>query len=124
MPRKKKSSRKNLYVLIVILIVVGISVVAWHDGVIGATSIQDINEGDVNTGTVVTVKGEVTAIVSLPILGTRVFIADLDDDSYGLTFEWDGDIPAVGSIVVVRGEVNSIFTLTDVTSVQVVWIFK
>ena len=47
--------------MLIIVIVVGTVIVVWHNGQIGVTSIADINAGDVEIGTAVTVKGELTA---------------------------------------------------------------
>lgn len=117
MPRKKKGKGKTI-AIVVILLVIGLGVVAWHDGLIGATSIADINAGNVNTGTYVTVKGELTGR-----LGNVHTISPINGNG-GLVFIWDGESPAVGSIIVVRGKVNSVFTLNEVSSVVTVWIFK
>lgn len=96
------------------LTIVTIGVVAWHDGLIGLTSINDINDGLVSNGTHVTVKGEVTAR-----LGNFLTIMDGPN---GLGFVWEG-ASTLNSIVVVRGVVTSFLTLGNVTSVDVVWIF-
>ncbi|MFX1606833.1 MAG: hypothetical protein ACFFDD_13145, partial [Promethearchaeota archaeon] len=62
MPKKKKGKPLAKILLVVILIaIVTIGVVAWHDGLFGLTSINDINDGLVAIGTAVSVKGEVTA---------------------------------------------------------------
>ena len=114
--RKSKNSTRNLILVVVIVAVVTLGVIGWHDGLIGVTSMEDINHGDIDNGTVVTVKGE--------------YIGDLfnvhsvrDTDGNGIAFHWDGATPAVGSMVVVRGEVTSIITLGEVTSFEAVWVF-
>ena len=113
--RKKKRSNRNLILAIVIIAVVAVGLVSWHDGFIGRTPIADINSNDVSNGTMVTVKGEVTFI-----LFDAMIITDENNDVIG--FSWDGTKPPLHSIVVVRGEVSSVVTLTHVTSVEVVWI--
>ncbi len=120
MPKKKRKSgksNKRVVLVIAVVAVIAVSVVAWHDGLIGVTSIGDINSGDVSTGTKVTVKGELTFIFQDVMTIT-------DDDGNSLAFTWDGDKPALGSIVVVRGEVTSFITLGEVTSVDAVWLLR
>ena len=113
--RKKKRSNRNPILAIVIVAVIAIGLIAWHDGFIGRTSIADINSGDVSNGTKVTVKGEITFI-----LFDAMTITDENGD--GIVFVWDGTKPPLHSIVVVRGEVSSIITLNQVTSVEAVWV--
>lgn len=91
---------------------------AWHDGVIGVTSIASINGGDISNGTVVAVKGELTGRI-----GDVHTISSVGGGGF-LVFVWSGDSPALGSIIVVRGTVESVLYLKDVTSVQVAWLFK
>ncbi len=114
MPRKKKNTKRNAAVLL-LLIAVSLGVVAWHDGLIGVTPIRDINQGDIDNGTAVRIKGQVTAI-----LGNLMTVSDGEGHTVG--FSWSGDKPALDSIVVVAGEVSSPFTLSDVSSVWSVWI--
>jgi len=115
MPKKKKGRPVAKILLVIVLIaVVSVGVVAWHDGLIGLTSINDINDGLVAAGTAVTIKGEVTII-----LGNLLTV---NDGANFVGFVWNG--PAqLNSIVVVRGIVSSIITLQNVTSVDIVWIF-
>lgn len=119
MPKKKKGSSALKIAIVVILIVfVSIGVVAWHDGVIGATPMSKINDGTLDMNTPVTVKGEVTAII--PALHT-VTIADTTG---GVSFYWaDSDSLSLHTRVVVRGLVFSLHILYNVTSVSQVWIF-
>ncbi len=114
MPRKKKGiSKAKILIVIVVIAVVTIGVVAWHDGLIGATKVQDINNGTVSVGSSVVVKGEI-----IIIFGNLITISD---DGNVIAFSWNGP-STLNSIVVVRGVVGSFVTLTDVTSVEVVWI--
>ena len=75
-----------------------------------------INDSTVENGTVVTVRGTITIIV-----GPLVTISD---DTGGVGFTWsDAASLTLHSIVVVKGEVFSPHILTDVTSVERVWVF-
>ena len=115
MPKKKKGkSVSKILLVIVALVVVSVGVVAWHDGLIGLTSINDINDGLVSNGTVVTIKGELTGR-----LGNFITV---NNGMNFIGFVWEG-ASTLNSIVVVRGIVSSIISLSNVTSVEVVWIF-
>ena len=114
MPKKKGKPVAKILLGIVLIAVVTIGVVAWHDGLIGLTSMNDINDGLVANGTHVTVKGELTGR-----LGNFITI---NDGANVLGFVWEG-ASTLNSIVVVRGIVSSFITLSNVTSVDVVWIF-
>ncbi|MBY8998005.1 MAG: hypothetical protein KGD60_09745 [Candidatus Thorarchaeota archaeon] len=115
MPKKKKGKPVAKILLSVILIaVVMVGIVAWHDGLIGLTSINDINDGLISNGTLVSVKGEITIRVGNLI--------SLRDGPNLILFEWTGS-STLNSIVVVRGTVSSPLSLSNVTSVDVVWIF-
>ncbi len=118
MPKKGGSSKRNIALLLVVVIVVTIGIIASHDGLIGTTSIADINNGNVPNGTQVVVKGELTArlgdLHTVTVLG----------GSNTLLFTWSGSSPSLHSIIVVRGTVSSIVTLSDVSSVDVVWVFR
>jgi hypothetical protein len=106
-------------VVIVILFVV----VAWHDGVIGTTSIGDINLGRVDIGTVVTVKG--TMLFAIDWGGGQYLVTIQDNTgSYALFFTWNGAVPSTGSNVVVRGTVATWGSLTDVTMFETIWILQ
>ncbi|MHA1780802.1 MAG: hypothetical protein ACTSYL_08050, partial [Candidatus Thorarchaeota archaeon] len=100
--------KKIIGLLVVIIVAVGI--VAWHDGVIATTSIKSINDGDVDVGTAVTVKGKLTLRVG------NVHTVTALDSSNTLVFVWDGDSPAIDSIIVVRGKVHSVVSLNEVSS--------
>lgn len=119
MPKKKKgSSTSKIVIAIVLIAVVAIAIVGWHDGLIGVTQMGNINDGTVPDGTPVTVKGEITNII--PALN-QITIADTTG---GVVFEWAGaDSMLLHTRVVVRGVVFSLHILTDVTSVDLVWLF-
>ena len=114
MPKKKGKPIAKILLVVVEIAVVTVGIVAWHDGLIGLTSINDINDGLVLVGTAVSVKGEIT--------GRLGNIISLQDGPNLIVFEWLG-ASTLNSIVVVRGAVGSIFNLANVTSVDVVWIF-
>jgi hypothetical protein len=114
MPKKKGRPVAKILLVVVLIAVVTVGIVAWHDGLIGLTSINDINDGLVPFGTAVSVKGEITAR-----LGN---IITIQDGANLLLFDWAG-ASTLNSIVVVRGVVTSVLTLANVTSVDVVWIF-
>ncbi|MHA2386399.1 MAG: hypothetical protein ACXAEE_09355 [Candidatus Thorarchaeota archaeon] len=119
MPKRKKGSRRNLFGLIFVILVIAIVVVAWYDGFIGATAIEDINGGNVSNGTVVTVKGELVYGI-----GNSFIVIPPEGGFQGLLFTWDGWIPPEHSIVVVTGTVSSLLTLSDVTALRAVIIFQ
>jgi hypothetical protein len=116
MPKKKGRSTSKILIVIVLIAVVSIAIVSWHDGLIGATPMGSINDLTIDSGTVVTVKGEITLI-----LLTVVTIAD---STGGLAFEWaDASSLTLHTLVVVTGVVFSAHILTDVSSVAQVWVF-
>ena len=120
MPKRKKSklkskSKSRMIGIILVLVIVATSVIMWHDGVIGTTSIRDINQGDVESGTAVTIKGELTILVGN--------LMTVSENGAGIGFMWEGTKPPLHSIVVVRGIVDNPIWLRDVTSVDAVWIF-
>jgi hypothetical protein len=119
MPTQKKGSKRKIFGLLIGIVIVAIVVVAWHDGVIGATAIEDINGGNVSVGAVVTVKGEL-----IYALGNSFIVIPPSGSLQGLVFTWDGWIPPEHSIVVVTGTVSSLLTLSDVTSLRAVLIFQ
>ncbi|MGY5876375.1 MAG: hypothetical protein RTU30_11570, partial [Candidatus Thorarchaeota archaeon] len=109
MPKKKRGSIVKPLGIIILVAVVAIGVVAWHDGLFDTVvSIRDINQSDIAVGTVVTIKGELILRV-----GNGFTVADGPN---GVYFTWDGASPALNSIVIVRGTVASWLSLTDVTS--------
>lgn len=116
MPKKNKGKPiAKILLVVVVIAVVTVGVVAWHDGLIGLTSINDINDGLVPNGTAVSIKGEVTIRI-----GNFITIAD---GANFVVIEWAG-ASTLNSIVVVRGAVSSILSLANVTSMDVVWIFN
>lgn len=116
MPKKKGKSTTKILLVIVVIAIVTFGIVAWHDGLVGVTPIGDINDFSVDNGTAVTVKGEITII-----LGSLVTVTD---ETGSLGFTWaDADSLELHDIVVVRGVVSSFITLTDVSSVAIVWLF-
>ncbi len=117
MPRKKKSNKKAIG-MVFLIIIVAVGVVAWHDGLIGVTSIAEINAGNVDNGTSVTIKGRLVFRA-----GNLHTVRSISGDNF-IIFEWAGSSPPLDSIVVVRGVVSSIGTLSDVSSVEVVWVFQ
>ncbi|MFX0053512.1 MAG: hypothetical protein ACFFAX_04350 [Promethearchaeota archaeon] len=119
MPKRKKGSKGKAFGLLFGIIILAVLVIAWHDGVIGATSIEDINGGNVSNGTVVTVKGEL-----IYALGNSFIVIPPSGSLQGLVFTWDGWIPPEHSIVVVTGTVSSMLTLSDVISLRAVIIFQ
>jgi hypothetical protein len=119
MPKKKKgSSASKILIVIVLIAVVSIAIVGWHDGLIGATPMGDINNGTVAEGTAVTVKGEITNINTI---SSEITIGDTTG---GVSFHWvDAASMLLHTRVVVRGVVFSLHILTDVSSVDPVWVF-
>jgi hypothetical protein len=115
MPKKKGKPIAKILLVVVVIAVVTVGVVAWHDGLIGLTSINDINDGLVPVGTAVAIKGEVT-------LRVGNFLT-IQDGANLVVIEWTG-ASQLNTIVVVRGAVSSIATLANVTSVDIVWIFN
>ena len=119
MPKRKKVSKGKVFGLLFGIIIIAVIIIAWHDGVIGATSIADINGGNVSNGTAVTVKGEL-----IYVLGNSFIVIPPEGGFQGLLFTWEGWIPPEHSIVVVTGTVSSLVTLSDVTSLRAVIIFQ
>jgi len=114
MPKKGKSNTRIIVVVIALIAVASLVVVAFHDGLIGVTPMGSINNESVQSGAVA-VRGEITSIV-----GTTI---TLSDGTGGVAFEWAG--PAtLHSIVVVRGVIFSPHILHQVSSVDVVWLFR
>ena len=117
MPKKKKGSNTSKILVVVILIaVVAVAFIAWHDGKIGVTSLGDINDFTVDSGTAVRVRGTITLIALTAVT--------INDGTGGVLFSWpDAASLSIGDIVVVTAEVFSPHILTDVTSVQQIWVF-
>ncbi|TFG33754.1 hypothetical protein EU527_06935 [Candidatus Thorarchaeota archaeon] len=116
MPKKKKGSNSKILVVVLLIALVAVAIIIYHDGLVGVTPLGDINNLQVDSGTTVTIKGEVTLVI-----GTWVTVAD----STGLIgFNWaNADSLDPHTLVVVRGVVSTPITLTDVTSVVQVWLF-
>jgi len=117
MPKKKKGSSASKILIVVILIaIVSFAVVGWHDGLIGVTPMGSINDFTIDSGTAVTVKGNITLIL--------LTVVTIVDSTGGVAFEWaDAGSLTLHSVVVVRGVVFSLHILTDVSSVAPVWLF-
>ncbi|MGY5871347.1 MAG: hypothetical protein RTV72_03790 [Candidatus Thorarchaeota archaeon] len=119
MPKKKKKISTITVLLIVVLLVAVVSVtaVAWHDGKIGATPLSSINDGSVVGGTLVTVRGTITGIIS-------GLLVTINDGTGSIAVEWaDTASLTLHSLVVVRATVNSFHALRDTTSIETVWLF-
>ena len=92
MPKKKGTSRGKILIGIILILVVGIAVLGWHDGLFGVTPIENINNFSVDNGTAVTVKGEITLI-----FGDLVTIQD-DTGSLGFTWADSGSLTMGASV--------------------------
>ena len=113
---KKRVSTTTIIILIVVISVISFAAVAWHDGKFGVTPIGSINDLTVDSGSLVTVRGVITSIA-----GPLVTITD---DTGGVAFSWsDAASLTLYSMVVVKGEVLSPYVLTEITSVERVWLF-
>lgn len=117
MPRKKSS---KLPLILVLIIIGAAGFLAYHDGLIGTTSMRDINQGDIAEGTAVSVKGEINYVSGFGV--TVVTIVDSNDNF--VVFSYDGTLPPQNSIVVARGIVDGPYSLRDVTSIDAVWVFQ
>jgi hypothetical protein len=116
MPKKRGRSASKILIVIILIAVVSFAIVGWHDGLFGVTPMGDINDFTVENGTAVTVKGEITLIV--------LTVVTIADSTGGVAFDWaDASSLSLHSIVVVRGVVSSFLTLSDVSSVALIWIF-
>ena len=111
---KKKRSGKTLTALVVVIVVIAAGAfIAYNDGLIGATSILNIDE-DYKDQTV-TVKGRVHSIIDFYWMGIDIegFVIS-DPDNNSIYVAYDGDMPTVGNTVVVVGNVvEIIFIITD-----------
>jgi len=128
MPKKKGKSGRKVIIGIILVAVVAVAIIGWHDGLVGVTPIEDIHAGnlvdgwDIADGTAVTVKGTITAI------NTLLNWVTINDGTGSIGFTWGfADDLEVDSVVVVRGVVNTELVILrfidEVTSVQVVWLF-
>ncbi|MHA1927232.1 MAG: hypothetical protein ACTSV2_01495, partial [Candidatus Thorarchaeota archaeon] len=84
--KKKKSSTGKLILVVAFIAIISLGVVSWHDGIIGTTTIADINQGDVDTGTSVTIKGEL-------IISVFNILTVSDGDGHAVAFSWEGTEP-------------------------------
>ncbi|MHA2064057.1 MAG: hypothetical protein ACXABY_06720 [Candidatus Thorarchaeota archaeon] len=109
-----------------IVLVLALSITIWHDGMFRDTSIRDINAGEVEIGSVVTVKGPMYTSKSqladyrISVYIDRIYIGDQLPQ---VSFLWNGDVPANRTIVIVTGTLNSIHSLVNVTYFQPAWLF-
>lgn len=102
--KRRRRSRRIVVNLIALLMLIAIAL--QHDAVIGTTSISDFNLRQVDSGSVVTVKGVLVDPVSTGYNPILVHIRD-STGSYRFTFNWEGPVPLNGSIVVIRGTFRS-----------------
>ena len=126
MPKKKKGSNSKIIAAVLLIALVACAIVVYHDGLVGITPIEDILEFDIingfdmDDGTDVTIKGTITSII-----GDWVVV---NDGTGSIGFEWNAaDDLQEDTVVVVRGTTDTtllvVRILSDVTSVQPVWIF-
>lgn len=126
MPKKKKSSNSKIIAVLIVAVVVG-AIIIIHDGLVGITPIEDILEWnlvdgyEMNDGVAVTIKGTVVSIS-----GDWMIV---NDGTGSLGFDWNSaDDFDEGAVVVVRGVTDTTLVivriLTDVSSVQQVWLIR
>ncbi len=118
MTRKRKKSKIKPIAILLILIGVSVAIIAWRDGILSTTSIENINNGEIPNGTTVTVRAKMSGIIL-----NMVSVVGIDGTG-GLMFIWEGAKPATNSIVVIRGNISSPFTLNNVMRFEEVWLFK
>ncbi|MFX1537542.1 MAG: hypothetical protein ACFFDI_25345 [Promethearchaeota archaeon] len=104
-----------ILVIIVVVAVVSIGVIAWHDGIIGTTPMGEINNLNVPGGTVVRLKGEISGISGTSITA--------HDATGVVSFTWSGSL-TLNSIVVITGVVGSAHVMQSVSAVDPIWIFR
>ncbi len=126
MPKKRKGSNSKLIAAVLLIALVTCAIVIYHDGLVGVTPIEDILEFDIidgfamDDGTDVTIKGTITSIT-----GDWVVV---NDGTGSIGFDWNAaeDLQE-DTVVVVRGTTDTtlliIRILSDVSSVQPVWLF-
>ena len=113
-----------LATLITFLIVLtGIGIVFWHDGVGQLTKIADINENVIPKVALVNVKGNFTHRTPRDAMIGSVGCT-ISDENYSIQFYWLHSLPPLNSIVIVKGAVYNNTTLRNVTFFETVWIFK
>ncbi len=130
----KKSKRKNLlgqrrgiFVLVVVVVVVGVlGVIALHDGVFGVTPIKSINDAPNDyVNLQVTIKGNLTGHLTWYTLDV-ISIKDASGASILVDVSsYTGAIPAVGTPVVVQGEVEVFIFIPYIkpNAIAPVWVF-
>lgn len=125
-PRARYSSqaiRKVLSVLLVILMIeVSLACVITHDNPVGLTRIADIKAGKIPVGANVTVKGKITQVIVWPMSLNSQSVT-ISDGRNNITFSWSRSIVHHGWSIFVRGTVHSGHRLTNVISVERVWLF-
>ena len=125
-PRVRYSSqaiRKVLSVLLVMLMVeVSLACVYIHDNPVGLTRIDDINAGNIPVGANVTLKGRITQVIVWHMLLNSQSVT-ISDGRNNITFSWSRSIVNHGWSILVRGTVHSGHRLTNVISVERVWLF-
>jgi hypothetical protein len=116
MPKKKKGRPIGKILIVVVLIaVVCIGIIGWHDGLIGITPMGEINNLNISEGTSVKLKGEITSISGPTIVAT--------DATGAVQFQWSGTL-TLHSIVVITGVVGSAHVMQSVSAVDPVWLFS
>ena len=117
MPKQKKKggSLGKVLLVVVLIAVVSVGYIAWHDGLIGVTPMGDINNLSIPGGTPVRLRGRITGISSLTVTVT--------DGTGTVIFDWTGPL-AIGQTVVIDGVVGSAHVMQSVSAVTPVWIFS
>jgi hypothetical protein len=106
-----------------LILMTGIGIVYWHDGVGQLTKIADINENVIPKGTLVIVKGNFTHRTPRDALLGGVGCT-VSDRNHSIRIYWLHSLPSLNSIVVVKGAVHSNTSLINVTFFETVWIFN
>ncbi|MHA1905569.1 MAG: hypothetical protein ACW968_16390 [Candidatus Thorarchaeota archaeon] len=122
--------RENKCAVTMVVLVLALFITIWHDGMFRDTSIRDINAGEVEIGSVVTIKGPMytergdiysqLADYRISVYVARIYVGDQLPQ---VSFFWSGDVPANRTIVIVTGTLNSIHSLVNVTYFQPAWLF-
>jgi hypothetical protein len=106
-----------------LIVMTGMGIVLWHDGVGQLTKIADINENVIPKGTLVTVKGNFSHRTPRDAIAGFVGCT-ISDENHSIRFYWLHSLPLSKSIVVVRGAVYTNTTLRNVTFFETIWIFN
>ncbi|MFW9911147.1 MAG: OB-fold nucleic acid binding domain-containing protein [Candidatus Thorarchaeota archaeon] len=115
--------RKELAAMVVVITItatLSLTFIYFHDYPYGATPMSAM--GTTPIGTNVTVRGEITDILSLH-MGLNDQFVTVSDGSDHVKFYWHQTRLEVGWIVVVRGTVSGYLHLHPVESVDRVWLF-